>query len=420
MEFKQYPSYKNSGVEWLGEVPEGWEVKRLGNHFTQRKEKVSDKDFPPLSVTKNGIVPQLENAAKTDNGDNRKLVRNGDYVINSRSDRKGSSGLSNLDGSVSLINIVLKPFQTIYSKFSHYLFRSYLFQEEFYKYGHGIVADLWTTNYDDMRNIYLALPDINDQQKIVSFLDTETARIDNLISKQEKLIELLEEQRKSIISHAVTKGLNPNAPMKNSGVEWLGEVPEGWEVLKLRQLAKLESGMTLSLDKINDNGEYPVYGGNNIRGFTESYNMEGIYILIGRQGSLCGNINYVSGKFWATEHAVVVYPKKEVNIIFLGELLRTMNLNQYSLASAQAGLSVDRISNLYTLYAPITEQNQIAKIIKEENLKVDQLISKQKKLIEKLKEYRSSIISHAVTGKIDVRHHASHPTGNNKNIMEAI
>ncbi|EPK0547865.1 restriction endonuclease subunit S, partial [Acinetobacter baumannii] len=242
MQFKQYPSYKNSGVEWLGDVPEHWGVNRLGVHFKNRKEKVSDKDFKPLSVTKHGIVPQLEHAAKSDNGDNRKLVRKGDYVINSRSDRKGSSGLADLDGSVSLINIVLTPFKTIHPKFSHYLLRSYLFQEEFYKYGHGIVADLWTTNYEDMRNIHLALPSVSEQTQISNFLEQETTRIDTLIAKQEKLIELLEEQRKSIISHAVTKGLNPNAPMKDSGVEWLGEVPNDWNLSRLDAVSKIVRG----------------------------------------------------------------------------------------------------------------------------------------------------------------------------------
>lgn len=254
MQFKQYPSYKNSGVEWLGDVPEHWGVNRLGVHFKNRKEKVSDKDFKPLSVTKHGIVPQLEHAAKSDNGDNRKLVRKGDYVINSRSDRKGSSGLADLDGSVSLINIVLTPFKTIHPKFSHYLLRSYLFQEEFYKYGHGIVADLWTTNYEDMRNIHLALPSVSEQTQISNFLEQETTRIDTLIAKQEKLIELLEEQRKSIISHAVTKGLNPNAPMKDSGVEWLGEVPEHWTVLKNRHIFNFSKGLSITKENLQENG----------------------------------------------------------------------------------------------------------------------------------------------------------------------
>nr|MCR5455367.1 restriction endonuclease subunit S [Bacteroidales bacterium] len=140
---KKYDSYKKSGVKWLGEIPSHWEVKRLASFFTERRVKVSDKDYEPLSVTKLGIFPQLENVAKTNDGDNRKLVKKGDFVINSRSDRKGSSGVSNLDGSVSLINIVLEPRKTIVPSFVNYLLKSYRFVEEYYRNGHGIVADLW-------------------------------------------------------------------------------------------------------------------------------------------------------------------------------------------------------------------------------------------------------------------------------------
>lgn len=142
----------------LEHAPHDWPLKRLGQLFRERKEKVSDRDFQPLSVTKNGIVPQLETAAKTDDRDNRKGVRVGDFVINSRSDRKGSAGLSALDGSVSLINIVLEP-RNIHPRFAHHLLRSSAFQEEFYRWGHGIVADLWTTRYSEMKNIRLAIPD---------------------------------------------------------------------------------------------------------------------------------------------------------------------------------------------------------------------------------------------------------------------
>jgi len=127
--FKKYPTYKDSGVDWLGEIPEHWSLTRLGSYFEERKTKVSDKDFAPLSVTKQGILPQLDSAAKTNDGDNRKLVKKGDFVINSRSDRKGSSGIANEDGSVSLINIVMKP-KSIYPSFCNYLLKSNAFVEE--------------------------------------------------------------------------------------------------------------------------------------------------------------------------------------------------------------------------------------------------------------------------------------------------
>ena len=204
MSLPRYLEYKDSGVAWLAEIPAQWELKRLGYFFDERREKVSDKDFPALSVTKNGIVPQLETAAKTDDGDNRKKVCSGDFVINSRSDRKGSSGISSLDGSVSLINTVLRPRAEVVPGYVHQLLRSQSFQEEFYRFGKGIVADLWSTNYSEMSNITLALPSRQEQTAIATFLDRETAKIDGLIAEQEKLIALLKERRSALISAAVT------------------------------------------------------------------------------------------------------------------------------------------------------------------------------------------------------------------------
>ena len=166
-------------------APSDWTLERIGQLFQERREKVSDKDFEPLSVTKNGVVPQMEHVAKSDDSDNRKLVRRGDFVINSRSDRRGSSGLAGQDGSVSVINTVLTP-RHGYPRFLHYLLKSYAFQEEFYRYGHGIVADLWTTRMSDMKGIQVALPDLPTQKAIADFLDRETARIDQLIEKKPK------------------------------------------------------------------------------------------------------------------------------------------------------------------------------------------------------------------------------------------
>ena len=184
---ERYPKYKDSGVEWLGEIPEHWEITKLGTRFLERKEKVSDKDFQPLSVTKKGIVCQLDTAAKTNDGDNRKLVKAGDFVINSRSDRKGSSGISALDGSVSLVNIVLEP-QNINTKFCNYLLKSNGFIEEFYRNGHGIVSDLWTTRYWDMKSIIINIPPQREQTKIANYLDQKIAQIDKAISLKKQMI----------------------------------------------------------------------------------------------------------------------------------------------------------------------------------------------------------------------------------------
>lgn len=199
---------------WIDDAPASWDVRPLGFHFRERKETVSDSDFAPLSVTKSGVVPQLENAAKTDNNDNRKLVRRGDFAINSRSDRKGSAGISDRDGSVSVIYTVLEPRDTIDRRFAHYLLRSPAFQEEFYRWGNGIVADLWSTRFAAMKRIPLALPALPQQRAIADYLDRETAQIDTLIEEQRYLSILLSERRDALWSDLLASTRAPATPIR--------------------------------------------------------------------------------------------------------------------------------------------------------------------------------------------------------------
>lgn len=198
---------KDSGIPWIGQIPAHWELAKIRSYFKQRSTKVSDKDYQALSVSKVGVTPQLDTAVKTDNGDNRKLVLKGDFVVNSRSDRKGSCGVSPLDGSVSLINIVLTP-HDVYAPFYHYLFRSNDYIEEFYKHGRGIVSDLWTTRWMDMRNIYIPVPPIEEQKAIVTFIEQKQTKIDSMISSLNAEIERLKEYKQSLISDVVTGQIN--------------------------------------------------------------------------------------------------------------------------------------------------------------------------------------------------------------------
>lgn len=233
---KTYDTYKDSGIAWIGNIPSEWEIKKLGNFYTQRNEKVSDKDFSPLSVTMQGILPQLETAAKTNDGDNRKLVRVGDFAINSRSDRRGSCGISPYDGSVSLINTVLCPKDKMNAKFYNWLFHTTMFADEYYKWGHGIVDDLWTTRWSEMKNISVVEPPLSEQQAIALYLDEKCGEIGSLISLQEEMISELQAYKQSVITEAVTKGLDSNVPMKDSGVKWIGMIPEGWNVSSLKHI----------------------------------------------------------------------------------------------------------------------------------------------------------------------------------------
>ncbi|MGT8859000.1 restriction endonuclease subunit S [Enterobacter sp. 186315] len=424
--YKAYPEYKDSGVEWLGMVPSHWNIKRLGQFFEERRDKVSDKDYPPLSVTMQGIVPQIDTAAKTDAGDNRKLVLKNDFVINSRSDRKGSSGVSQLIGSVSLISIVMEP-KRINPKFAHHLLRSYPFQEEFYRYGKGIVADLWSTNSSEMKNILI--PELADDESnaIACFLDHETAKIDNLIEKQQQLIELLKEKCQAVISHAVTKGLNPNVPMKDSGVEWLGEVPEHWGITKLKWVGRTTSGgtpMTSKFEIYYEDGHIPwirTTDLNNgelfdtpIRITSKAVNDTACSILpvgsvlLGMYGGAGSIGKHAILRFESTINQAVcgVLPCGRILPDFLHkyyEFYRPFWMIDAAGTRKDPNIGQDNIKEGILLIPPFEEQVEINNHIDNMRNIYECIIGNALEGMDLLQERRTALISAAVTGKIDVR-----------------
>ena len=240
---KQYAEYAHAPAPWLEAIPQHWDCKKIGSLFSERKTKVSDKDYPPLSVAKIGVVPQLATAVKTDAGDNRKLVCAGDFVINSRSDRKGSCGVSELDGSVSLINIVLKPRDSWNRKYVHYLMRCQVFSEEYYRNGRGIVADLWTTRFSEMKSILLPVPPREEQDQIVRFLDWKVSEINKLTRVKKSLIANLKE----LLQAEIEKQLH-SYPVD--------------EVVRLKQLGVFFKGCGFSRDNLVEEKTHPaiLYG----------------------------------------------------------------------------------------------------------------------------------------------------------------
>lgn len=224
---------KNSDFEWIGEIPAEWGLSKIGQVYRLRNTKVSDTDYPPLSVTNKGIVPQLDTAAKTNAHDDRKLVRRGDFAINSRSDRRGSCGISNYDGSVSLINTILAPLGEMNPGYYDWLFHTVQFGDEFYKFGHGIVDDLWTAGWQDMKKITIPTPPIDEQRRIADFLDAKCAEIDVLTDDIQTQIDILEQYKRSVITETVTKGLNPDAEMKDSGIDGARITPSHWKTTRL-------------------------------------------------------------------------------------------------------------------------------------------------------------------------------------------
>ena len=416
---ERYSEYKESGVKWLGEIPSHWEVKRLGSFFSERKEKVSDQDYAPLSVTKQGIFPQLENVAKTNVGDNRKLVKEGDFVINSRSDRKGSSGVSELDGSVSLINLVLQPRKTIFGPFCNYLLKSYGFIEENYRNCRGIVADLWTTRYNEMKMIKVAMPSLEEQKTISSYLDTATSEIDKAIAMQQKMIDLLNERKQIIIQNAVTKGLDENVEMKESGVEWIGRIPKHWEVKPLKYTGTFDNGLTYSPNEIVEDGVL-VIRSSNIQ-YSKLIFDDNVFVEIAPQSLMVqrGDIIICSRNGSADLVGKCAIVEENINATFGAFMMRyTPNIdNRYAFFLLQTAIgsykglfSTSTINQLTKtiigkMKVPLTEmseQQQIAAYLDSKMQRFDTAISNCQRQITLLKERKQIIINEVVTGKVRV------------------
>ncbi|MGG3959838.1 Type I restriction-modification system specificity subunit S [Anoxybacillus flavithermus] len=426
MNVKKYHSLKESGVEWIEKIPTHWELRRIGQLFKFRNEKVSDEEYMPLSVTKDGVVPQLENVAKTIHNENRKKVLKGDIVINSRSDRRGSSGLSMLNGSCSLINHVLEPRVELEGKYIHYLFKSVPFCDEYYRWGTGIVDDLWSTQKDRMSQIQIPFPPINEQKRIARFLDDKTNAIAKLKKILEEKINKLKDYRSSLITQAVTKGLDPNVPMKDSGIEWLGEVPGHWEKSKLKYLAQIGPSKSevskltnvkvsfLPMEKIGQNKLIldvekdisEVYSG-------YTYFKDGDVVVAKvtpcfENGNIAVARNLVNGIGFGTSEIYVLRPYLSKMIPeFLSYLFQSEPFRSKAISSMYGVGGLKRIPSeffeSYEFYIPsVTEQKLIVNSLDRKIKLVNHLISKINEILNKLDTYRSSLITAAVTGQIDV------------------
>ena len=415
MQFKQYPSYKNSGVEWLGDVPEHWQQKPIWSLF----KRIKRTNFPTerlLSVYRDyGVIPK----DSRDDNHNRasedltpyQLVCANDLVINKMKAWQGSIAISELRGIVSPAYYIYQPKAEYHSKYIHFLIRSAYYIQSYKNYSKGIRVNQWDLESEAFTHIDLLLPSLDEQQKIVAFLDTETTRIDNLIAKQEKLIELLEEQRKSIISHAVTKGLNPNAPMKDRGVEWLGEVPESWVEQKIKFISKLINEKTSEKSNVIALENIESWTGKYIE--TESYfesdavKFKKNDVLFGKLRPYLAKVYLVQNQGEAVGDIYVLRPNKLIHPQFLKFFMLSEKFIDY-VNSSTNGTKMPRANwdfiGCISIFLPhIKVQHEIVEYLESAVLKIELIINKQISLIEKLKEYRSSIISHAVTGKIDVR-----------------
>lgn len=424
---------KNSGVAWIGDVPENWEIVKIGQLFQCRNVKVNDTDFQPLSVSKGGIVPQMENVAKSDATDNRKQVLTGDFVINSRSDRKQSCGVSKLDGSVSLINTVLYGFDKdrVIPEYNNYLLKNYGFAEEFYRWGHGIVADLWTTRWQEMKNIEIPVPSIKKQEDILSALRIKSKNINLLIFNQEQQIEKLKQYKQSLITEVVTKGLNPDVPMKDSGVKWIGQIPEEWNLTSVRYIGSLQNGISKSGEAFGTGYPFVCYGDiyknyelpTMVAGLVETnekereqYSVEYGDVFFTRTSETIEEVGFscvckqtISNATFAGFVIRMRPYKADEKILtnfakyyFRGSQIRAYLVKEMNLVT-RASLGQTLLKGMSVTIPPKEEQQQIATYLDNKCAKIDRLIAIKQEKINKLNDYKKSLIYEYVTGKREVR-----------------
>lgn len=439
MQFLAYSHYKNSGVEWLGNVPSHWDIVKSKVIFGQSSKRALSDDEQLTASQKYGVIPQSLFMEKEDQKvvlalkgiENFKHIDENDFVISLRS-FQGGIELCHYSGCVSPAYTVLKSKILIDKNYWAYLFKDNIYIQALNTAVVGI-REGKNISYNNFGDILVPVPTVKEQNQIAQFLDNETAKIDHLIAKQEQLIELLEEQRKSVVSHAVTKGLDPNAPMKDSGVEWLGEVPKHWKVLQNRHIFDFSKGLSITKENLQATGIPCVSYGevhskldldfdpnlDDMKYVSENYLITNNNCLLNYgdfifadtsedfEGS--GNFSYLNSKtpVFAGYHTVIARLKTEQNPRFFAYVFES-NAHRKQIQTQVKGIKVFSITqgilkNIYSWLPPLTEQNAIVDYLDNECQKIEQLKIKQQQLINQLKEYRTSVISHAVTGKIDIR-----------------
>jgi type I restriction enzyme S subunit len=432
--FQKYSAYKDSGVEWLAEIPEHWQAIKMKYLFRD----VSEKNKPEaelLSVTQDkGVVPRtwVESRMVMPSGnlESFKFIQKGDFAISLRS-FEGGLEYCHHDGIISPAYTVLKKKKGLIDGYYKYLFKSKSFISEIQTSVVGI-REGKNISYFELSYSLLPIPSPEEQTAIAKFLDDKTAKIDRAIAQKEKMIALLKERKQIIIQNAVTKGLDPNAKMKDSGVEWIGEIPEGWEVKRLRNVFSFSKGLTITKENLQDEGIpcinygeiHSKYGFevnpevHPLKCVSEEYLKDnsnsllkrGDFIFADTSEDLEGSGNFThlnfEGTVFAGYHTIIGRPKSSINSRFLAYVLHSLPFRN-QVRTRMKGVKVFSITqsilkDLTCWYPDEKEQKTIAKYLDIEAAKIDKAIKLQEQQIEKLKELKSTLIDSAVTGKLRV------------------
>jgi len=414
--YKPYPKYKKSGVEWLGDVPEGWKVKRLKHiakvNLSNVDKKSKDNEQPILlcnytDVYYNDFITSdlsFMKATAKDEQIKKFSLEAGDVIITKDSEGAEDIAISTyipetLKGVICgyhLAQIKPKNFN------GNYLFRAFNsngIHDQFKISANGITR--YAVGKDAISNAFFPVPKQKEQKQISIYLDQKTQKIDTLIKKQQTLIKLLKEKRQALISHAVTKGLDDSVDMKDSGVEWLGDVPKRWEQRKLKFFARIKNGQDQK-KVITDNGQYPIYGSGGEFGRANNYLYNKVSVLLGRKGTVDKPL-FITEPFWTVDTMYFTKINNYTNPRFFYYSCLTIPFTYYQYGSALPSMTQENLHNHHFIAPPLKEQKEIAHYLDQKTQKIDTLITKSTQAIELLKERRTALISAVVTGKVDVR-----------------
>jgi type I restriction enzyme S subunit len=429
---KKYPAYKDSGVEWIGEIPVGWKLKKLGNILNP----ISIKNHPEmrlLSITREkGVIERdVDNQDENHNYipedlSGYKVLKKGQFGMNKMKAWQGSYGVSKHNGIVSPAYYVFKISRDLSLDFFHTAIRSTIYVSFFGRASDGVRIGQWDLSKTRMKNIPLLLPPLPEQIAIANFLDEKCNKIDKAVAQKEKLVALLKERKQIVIQNAVTKGLNPNAKMKDSRVEWIGEIPEGWEVQRLASFGKFTKGGGFSKSDLQEKGErailygdiYTIYdyffidakkfiSSNNSKKSSEIKKGDLLFTGSGETLEDIGKcVAFYGNKKTYAGGDIIIFKQSRYNSLYLSYALNSELLKQEKAKTAKGEIIVHTYaSKLKNIYIPIPSLNIQAAIvshIKTQSQKINKAITLQQNQIEKLKEYKSILINNAVTGKIKV------------------
>ena len=410
MSYKRYSEYKDSGIEWIGEIPKGWSIRKIkyicsiytGNSIsdTEKDNYTDEENAVPYIATKD--INILNNEINYENGmyipydDNDFKVAPKNSILLCIEGGSAGKKIAYTEKEVCYVNKLCNFItnDSFNSKYLYYILQSDAFLIDFNLNISGLIGGV---SKSIIKNIFTIYHNFNDQQSIASYLDTQCALIDKAIETQNKIIEKLKEYKKSIITEAVTKGLDKNSKMKDSGIEWIGEIPEGWKVRKFKYICDISSGDALTKEDIDDKYMYEVYGGGELIGFANKFNIDNC-ILVGRVGANCGCVKKIDKKCWATDNALVL--QTNYNKSYITYLLIASDLNKLNESNAQPLITATKINNFKISFTVSDlEQEMITNYLNKKCEQIDTTISNKEQIIDKLQNYKKSLIYECVTGK---------------------